>query len=82
MFGCALLTSYLVLFIDFYFRTYGKKRSDAAKQVNGISKASPEKTSESVEYNSAKESRKEAYKHVANVTVKYVLQPHFLSEFL
>ncbi|KAG1733802.1 GNS1/SUR4 membrane protein [Suillus lakei] len=35
LFGCALLTSYLMLFVDFYMRTYHKKPSFKAK-ANGV----------------------------------------------
>lgn len=35
LFGCALLTSYLLLFVDFYVRTYGTSTSKV--KVNGSS---------------------------------------------
>ena len=31
LFGCGLLTSYLFLFIDFYFRTYKKSQQQKGK---------------------------------------------------
>ena len=39
IFGCALLSSYLLLFVDFYFRTYKKpvkgSKSNGSAKVNG-----------------------------------------------
>lgn len=68
--GCAILSSYLVLFISFYIEVYRKKSSRRAKRVKSVSGGVAAQVNEYVHTTATSESAAEASAESSNIASK------------